>query len=405
MNVLAVNVGSTSLKFRLFDMPAEIVLASGRIERVGDRLSPVTWQARDGVRRRDERSCPDQRASIALAIELLTGGEEPSLASIGDLACVAFKAVHAEGISDTVIFDEGVLDAMAEYVPLAPMHNPPYIEAVRVFRDVAPTVPLVGVFEPAFHQTIPERARTYAIPWRWTEKYRIRRYGFHGASHRYVASHVPQLLGRPNDSLRIISCHLGGSSSVCAIDAGRSRDTSMGFSTQSGLPHATRSGDLDPFIPLYLMRKEGLDPEQVGHILATEGGLTGISGVGGDVRDLQWAAASGDDRAALALDVFVYELQKYVGAYYVVLGGLDVLALTGGIGENDVVLRARICAGLSALGVELDAERNECVGQEGVISKPESRVTVTVIAANEEVVIAREAIKLLGAAALGIVGR
>ncbi len=402
MKILAINVGSTSLKFRLFEMPAEIVLASGRIERVGDALSPVSWTVGESPHRREERSCPDQQAAIALALNILTQSADPVLSLVSDLACVAFKAVHAEGIADTVFFDDGVLAAMAEYIPLAPMHNPPYMEAVRVFGNLAPNVPLIGVFEPAFHRTIPDHARTYAIPWRWSEKYRIRRYGFHGASHRYVASRVPQLLGRADDRLRIISCHLGGSSSVCALEAGESRDTSMGFSTQSGLPHATRSGDLDPFVPLYLMQKEQLDPEQLGHILASEGGLSGISGMGGDVRDLERAAAQGDGRAALALDVFVYEIQKYVGAYFVALGGLDVLALTGGIGENGVALRARICAGLGCLGVDIDSERNEAVGSEGVISTPSSPVTVAVIAANEELVIAREAMKLLAGSAMAV---
>ena len=394
MKVLVVNVGSTSLKFRLFEMPDEAVLAEGSIERVGALVSPVVYRTRDGPTREAEIECPDQGTAIRHALRLMRspGGVLPDLA---DLAAVGFKPVHAKGISDAVFVDDEVIAAMEEYRLLAPAHNPPYVAAFRWFRDTLPATPLVGVFETAFHRTIPDYASTYGIPEAWRKKHAIRRYGFHGASHRYVSTRVPELLGRTTEELRIVSCHLGGSSSVCAIRGGVSLDTSMGFSPQSGLPSATRNGDLDPFIVLYVMAKEGWNPKQVGDVLTREGGLKGISGLGGDVRDLTAAAHGGDARAELALNVLAYETRKYIGAYAAVLGGIDVLAFTGGIGEHSAAMRTRICRGLEFLGVDLDSARNEGGGTDAVISPDGSRVIVAVIRANEELVVARETMRLL----------
>jgi acetate kinase len=392
MKVLVINVGSTSLKFRLFDMPAERELASGRVERVGSAESPCRVRLGAGPEQHGASVCPNQRAAITWAIEALTG-TEGVLQSLNDLDAVGFKPVHARGIAASVVVTDDVIAAMEDYTPLAPVHNPPYIEAFRIARELMPATPLVGVFEPAFHSTIPEHARTYAIPYEWTERHAIRRYGFHGASHRYMSERVPELVGRPREGLRIISCHLGGSSSLCAIRDGVSVDTSMGFSPQSGLPNANRSGDLDPFIILYLQARDGLSGQQISDALVKNGGLKGISGLSGDVRDLEKAASEGNRRAALALDVLVYEARKYVGAYAAVLGGLDVLAFTGGIGENATAVRARICEGLAFLGVELDGERNRVTGKDAVLSAPGSPVTVAAVLANEELVIARETVK------------
>jgi len=394
MRILVVNVGSTSLKFRLFEMPDETVLAEGKIERVGTPISPVTYRAGDESTREATIACPDQTTAIRHALSLMTGpgGVLPDLA---ELAAVGFKPVHAKGISDAVFIDDDVIAAMEEYSLVAPAHNPPCVGAFRIFRDMLPTTPLIGAFETAFHRTMPDYASTYGIPWEWGAKHGIRRYGFHGASHRYVATRVPQLLGRNADELRIVSCHLGGSSSVCAIKAGVSLDTSMGFSPQSGLPSAARSGDLDPFVVLYVMAKEGLTADEMGDVLAHKGGLKGISGLSGDIRDLIEAAHGGNLRAELALNVLAYETRRHIGAYAAVLEGLDVLAFTGGIGENSAEIRARTCRGLRFLGVELDRVRNENPGGEGVISPAGSRVVVAVIRANEELVIARETMGLL----------
>ncbi len=395
MKILVINVGSTSLKFRLFEMENESVLAVGKVDRVGSPVSAFSYQLGGGRKLERNIECPNQRAAIQQVIQTLTDSASGVLSNLEELDAVGFKPVHAKNIADSVFITEPIIQAMEEYTPLAPAHNPPYIEAFRIFQDVLPGKPLVGVFEPAFHKTLPDYARTYAIPYEWSEKHAIRRYGFHGASHRYISHRAPELVGRSRDDLRIISCHLGGSSSICAIKHGISIDTSMGFSPQSGLPNATRNGDLDPFILLYLMEKEKLSTDDIRRVLVQNGGLKGISGLSGDVRDLEQAAVEGNVRAALALNVLVYETKKYIGAYSAALEGLDVLAFTGGIGENGINVRQSICQGLEFLGVQLDPRRNQIRGKDAVISQEDSPVKVLVILANEELVIARESARLL----------
>jgi len=395
MKILVVNVGSTSLKVRLFDMQDESVLAAGKVERVGGPRSPVSCRLGDRPREEREIECPDQRFAIRYVLDLLTAPGKGVLSSLDELAAVGFKPVHAKNIADAVFVTDDVIAAMEEYVSLAPAHNPPYIQAFRIFQELLPGKPLVGVFEPSFHRTIPDYARTYGIPWEWTVKHAIRRYGFHGASHRYISWRAPQLVGLPAQDLRIISCHLGGSSSICAIQNGVSVDTSMGFSPQSGLPNATRIGDLDPFVVLYLMETEKLTIDQVRAELSENSGLRGISGLSGDVRDLEEAAAAGNARAELGLKVLVHETRKYIGAYTAVLGGADVLVFTGGIGENGISVRENICRGLGCLGIELDPARNNVTGRDAIISGEGSAVKVATIVANEELVIARETARLL----------
>ncbi len=395
MQILVVNVGSTSLKFRLFDMPQESITAVGKIERVGGPSSPFSFSKGGAPVREGECVCSNQQEAIEHALAMLTDPESGALDSLDDLDAIGFKPVHAKNIAGSVLVDEDVIRAMEEYVPLAPAHNPPYIDAFRIFQKLLPGKELVGVFEPAFHTSIPDYARTYGIPYAWTEKHAIRRYGFHGASHRFISQRVPELLDQPRESLRIISCHLGGSASICAIRGGVSVDTSMGFSPQAGLPNATRCGDLDPFILLYMMEKEGLTTNDLREQLTVNGGLAGISGLSGDIRDLEEAAQAGNQRAELGLGVLVHETRKYIGAYLAVLGGADVLAFTGGIGENGVQIRARICAGLEALGIRLDGSRNEVRSQETVISADESPVKIVVVPANEELIIARETVRLI----------
>lgn len=395
MKILVVNVGSTSLKFRLFDMKDESVLAAGKVERVGSAKSPATYQLGSKPRKEEEVECPSPRVAIQYVLQILTCPNEGVLSALDQLDAVGFKPVHAKNIAESVVVTNEVIRAMEEYIPVAPAHNPPYIEAFRIFQELLPNKTLVGVFEPAFHRTIPDYARTYGIPYAWSEKHAIRRYGFHGASHRYISWRAPQLVGRPKEDLRIISCHLGGSSSICAIKGGISIDTSMGFSPQCGLPNTTRNGDLDPFILLYMMEKEGMTANEIRTALSKNGGLKGISGLSGDVRDLEEAAASGNARADLALKVLAYETKKYIGAYTAVLGGLDVLAFTGGIGENGCNVRAGICGGLECLGIRLDLSKNNLRGQDGIISRDDSPVKVVAILANEELVIARETKRLL----------
>ncbi len=397
MKILVINVGSTSLKFRLFEMNSEAVLAAGKVDRVGSAVSVFSFQMGDRPKQEMEFQCPNQRTAIQHVLKAMTAPAICGLSNLEELDAIGFKPVHAKNIADSVFITEAIIQAMEEYTPLAPAHNPPYIEAFRIFQDLLPAKPLVGVFEPAFHKTIPDYARTYGIPYEWSEKHAIRRYGFHGASHRYVSHRAPEIVGRSREELRIISCHLGGSSSICAIKKGISIDTSMGFSPQSGLPNATRNGDLDPFILLYMIEKEGLSTNEIRTALAKNGGLKGISGLSGDIRDLEQAAAQGNSRASLALNVLVHEAKKYVGAYTAVLEGVDVLAFTGGIGENGVNVRAHICQGLESFGIDLDPERNEMRGKDGIISRDTSRVKVLTVLANEELVIARETARLLAA--------
>jgi acetate kinase len=394
MRILVVNVGSTSLKFRLFDMRDESVVAVGKVERVGSSKSPLTYQFRNLARKEEEIHSPNQRAAIKHVLKILTDPSGGVLSSLDQLDAIGFKPVHAKNIADSVIVTDEVIAAMEEYIPLAPAHNPPYIEAFRIFHELLPGKPLIGVFEPAFHRTIPDYARTYGIPFEWTEKHAIRRYGFHGASHRYISWRTQELVSNAKKELNVISCHLGGSSSICAIKGNQSIDTSMGFSPQSGLPNATRNGDLDPFILLYMMEKEGMTTQEVRAALSKNGGLKGISGLSGDVRDLEEAAAGGNQRANLALKVLIHETKKYIGAYTAILGGLDVLVFTGGIGENSCYIRQEVCSGLEFLGICLDETKNKIRGQESFISSDTSSVKVLVIPANEELVIARETARL-----------
>ncbi len=369
MNILAPNLGSTSLKWQLIEMPSERPLGRGRLERVGD-----------------------YRAAIE---QIDTGGAR--------IDAVAFKAVHAgPRYRGTFLVDDDVMRAQEEFLPAAPAHNAIYLAGIRAFRAALPGVPLVAAFETEFHATMPEYAARYGVPAEWRETYGVRRYGFHGASHRYVSERAPELLGRAGDSLRLVSCHLGGSSSICAILHGRSVDTTMGFSPQSGLENATRHGDLDVFAVLYMMERAGLSVEQTRGQLARTGGLAGLSGVaGGDVRDLEKAAGEGSSDAALALEVFSYQVRKTIGAYAAAMGGLDAIAFTGGIGENSARLRSACCAGLEFLGVKLAPERNERGAGDRLVSADDARVAVVALATNEELIVARRAYRFLTAPARG----
>ncbi|MCS6861357.1 MAG: acetate/propionate family kinase [Abditibacteriales bacterium] len=395
LKILICNIGSTSLKYQLFSMPDETVLAKGRVERIGSQRSPLQhWTVNGAVER--EVPVPTYKDAVQTALSLLTDAQLGCLGRLDELSGVGFKTVHAGDVRGAVRLTEDVLAKMEEYTPVVPAHNPPYLRAIRIFQELLPHVPLVGVFEPHFHVTMPEYAAIYGIPYEWTTRFGIRRYGFHGASHHYVAERVPQRLGVPPASLKIISCHLGGSSSICAIDGGKSVDTSMGFSAQSGLFMARRAGDFDLFAIPFLQSK-GLTLGEIFDALSRNGGLLGVSGVSEDMRDLEEAAAQGNARAQLAIDAFVYGVKKYIGSYVAALNGVDVLAFTGGMGERGVNIRARICRDLDYLGIRLDDARNAaCVGTEGIISPDDARVQVMVVPANEEIIVARETVKVLG---------
>jgi len=397
VKVLVPNLGSTSLKYQLLEMEGERALARGKIERIGSSQAIVTTWDAEGKPTQHTTAIPDHRTAIQLLIDRLGGSAKSTT-----IDAVGFKAVHGgPKYRGSFQVDDDLLAAMKEFVPVAPVHNPVYIQAMEIFREILPGVPMVAVFEPGFHATIPERAYVYGVPYEWQEKYGVRRYGFHGSSHRYVSQRVPQMLHRPAAGLRLVSCHLGGSSSICAIQDGVSVDSSFGFSAQSGIEHAARCGDLDPFVVLYVMEKEKLTTAQVGELLCKKGGLLGISGLSNDLRDLEEAATNGHARAALAIDVMVYEIKKYIGAFAAVMGGLDAVAFAGGIGENSSRVRREVCRGLDFLGLRLDEEKNGAPGAgDRIISSPDSKVSVLVVYTNEEIVVARETVRVLRSAAL-----
>ncbi len=381
--ILVANIGSTSFKFRLIEMPGERVLAKGGVERIGSVDSP--WKAQIGSEpeQKGTAALPDHGAAIAL-VEKLLGGFD-------GLAAVGFKPVMARGISGTQVLDERVLRAMEEINTLLPAHNPPYVAAVRSFHKSHPKLPCIGTFETAFYDDVPVENTRYPVPREWEAKYGIRRQGFHGASHRFVTQRCAELRG--TDKLRLISCHLGGSSSIACVRDGKAIDSSWGMTPQSGLPQNNRVGDFDVFALIYLARDLGLGIDAVEKALTSQAGLKGLSGLAtGDIRDLLEASAKGNTDAAVALDVFVAAIRKYIGQFLVELNGADALIFTAGIAENNPILREKICANLDFCGLELDREANSRVrAEEAVISTPRSKVEVRVIPTNEEIIIARNA--------------
>lgn len=395
MKVLVANLGSTSFKFRVFEMRSETEIARGGTERIGADNSRSfgtigTWNGEE------ERPMPDHAAALDWALQQLTSSAHGCLASADEVAAIGFKAVHGGRYSGVQLVTDDVLDAMDEMAAVAPAHNPPYVAAMRLLRQRFPQLPLVAAFETDFHASIPPRNRAYAIDPDLAAACHIARHGFHGASHRYIAQRMAQLLRR--DDARIISLHLGGSSSLCAIRKGRSVATSMGMSPQTGLPQGTRVGDFDPFALPLLMQRTGDTLEATLAKLATRGGLLGLSGISADMRDLQQAAAEGNPRAKLAIGVYVAAIRHKLGAYLVELGGAEAIAFTGGIGERGAAIRSAVCANLDFCGVLLDPTRNESAQGETPIHAADSQVQIWVTPTNEELVVARQTQQLLGSA-------
>jgi acetate kinase len=387
--LLVANIGSTSFKFRLFEMPSERLLARGGADRIGAAESEWSFAA-TGAEASKGAACFTGYADAIAHFERLLR-EAGVIDSFRDLAAVGFKPVMARDISGTQIFDERVLAAMEALYTLFPAHNPPYVNAVREFQRLYPGLPCIGTFETAFYDHLPRAATRFPVPLEWERKYGIRRTGFHGASHRFVTERAAELRG--SKQLKMVSCHLGGSSSICAVRDGKAVDSSWGMTPQSGLPQNNRSGDLDVFGVIHLVRNLGLDLADVEKQLGTASGLKGMSGLdSGDFRDLRAAAEAGNEDAASAIEVFVSAVRGYIGRFLVALDGCDVLVFTAGIGENNADLRAAICRDMSFCGLELDAAANAaCKATEAVISTPASRIEVRVIPTNEEIVIARNA--------------
>lgn len=379
LQIIVCNAGSTSLKFKVYDYPGKKVLFTGKVERVGDaRGALYTFTDANGNKKYDDHArAMTYREGIDLFLKDIGGADKAD--------AVAFKAVLAQGFPGVHEIDENVMESMRRGLSIAPVHNSAYLGAIEAFMELAPKARLIASFETAFHQTVPEKRYIYPVPYEWYEKHGVRRMGYHGASHSYVASKL-------SGYKRVISCHLGGSSSLCAILDGKSMNNSFGLSLQAGVPHVSRAGDIDPFIMPYLL-KEGMPYEEIMKGLEGTGGLKGVSGTSGDMRDLREEAAKGNERAKLAIDIFVEGVRNYIGAYALQLGGVDAIAFTAGIGENDAQTRKEILEGLEFLGIELDEEKNRKSLEN--IEKDSSRVKVFVIRADEESVVADNAYKLI----------
>ncbi len=387
MKILVANLGSTSFKYRLFDMASEHQLAKGGIDRIGQSESHCTVEM-GGIHSESHEQIPNHAVAVGKCLEQLTDKEHGCISSVSEVAAIGFKAVFAGNLSGVRIVDEQLLLKMEQLADIAPAHNPPYARAMRELQSAFPNIPLVAALETAFHDTIPESNRLYAVPYEWNENHEVKRWGFHGASHRFIATRTAEILSR--DDLKIISCHLGGSNSLCAIENGKSIANSLGMSPQSGLPHNNRVGDFDPFALPVLMKATGKSLEELLNDLATNSGLLGLSGFSRDVRDLEQAASEGHQRANLALNTFSMAIKHYLGAYLAILGGADAIVFTGGIGENSQRIRAAAIGNMDYAGIQLDENRNQNINGETKISSDESRTQVWVIPTNEELIVARQ---------------
>lgn len=393
MNVLVINCGSSSLKFQLINSETEGVLAKGLCERIGID-GKLTYSPQGGEKENSDKPMPTHTEAIQYVIEALTNSKTGVIKSLDEIQAVGHRVVHGgEKFASSTVITEEVLKAVEECNDLAPLHNPANLIGIRACQKLMPNVPMVGVFDTAFHQTMPERAYMYGLPYEYYEKYKVRRYGFHGTSHSFVSARAAEILDR--DDAKVIVCHLGNGSSICAVDAGKSVDTSMGLTPLEGLVMGTRSGDIDPTIMEFLAQKENLDIAGVMNVLNKKSGVAGLSGVSSDFRDLGEAADAGNHRAKVALEVFSYRVAKYVGSYAAAMKGVDLIAFTAGIGENDAVVREMVSEQLEFLGFTLDKAANNVRGEEKEISTPDSNVKVFVIPTNEELAIARETVALV----------
>ena len=396
MNILVINCGSSSLKYQLIDMNGEKVLAKGLVERIGIDGSKIKHDTTGKERVIIEESMENHKKALELVLQAIVDEKYGAIKSMDEIGAVGHRVVHGgEDFASSVIIDDAVMDALERNIELAPLHNPPNIMGIEACKELMPNTPMVAVFDTAFHQTIPAENFIYPLPFKYYEKYKIRRYGFHGTSHKYVSLRAAEILGKDIEDLNIVTAHLGNGSSVTAVEGGKSVDTSMGFTPLEGLAMGSRSGDIDPAIIPFIMEKEKLSFDEVNKMLNKESGVLGISGVSSDFRDLEKAADEGNKRAKLALDVFANRVTKYVAAYAAQMCKIDVLVFTAGIGENDPRTRELICDGLECLNIILDKELNNVRGQEAIISKNVGGVTIMVIPTNEELMIARDTLGLV----------
>lgn len=389
---MAINAGSSSLKFQLFEMPSETVLTKGLVERIGLDNAVFTISV-NGEKQTDITEIPDHAVAVKILVEKLLS--QNIIQSYDEITGVGHRVVHGgEKFANSVLITDETLAEIEALSDLAPLHNPANIVGIKAFQDILPNVPAVAVFDTAFHQTMPEKSFLYSLPYEYYEKYGVRKYGFHGTSHKYVSERAAELLGRPIEQLRLISCHLGNGASIAAIEGGKSIDTSMGFTPLAGVAMGTRSGNIDPALIPFIMEKTGKTADEVLNVLNKESGLLGVSGISSDLRDLIKASAEGNERAETALEVFASRIHKYIGSYAARMSGVDAIIFTAGIGENSDVVRARVLRGLEFMGVYWDPALNSVQGEEAFISYPHSPVKVMVIPTDEEVMIARDVTRL-----------
>ena len=395
MNVLVINCGSSSLKYQVINSDSEEVLAKGLCERIGID-GRLVYQPQGGEKEITDAPMPTHKEAVQMVLDALTNEKTGALKSLDEIDAIGHRIVHGgEKFTASTLINDEVIGTVEECNDLAPLHNPANIIGINACRELMPSVPMVGVFDTAFHQTMPQEAYMYGVPYEYYEKYKVRKYGFHGTSHSFVSKRVAEVMGKDYASLKTIVCHLGNGASICAVQNGKSVDTSMGLSPLEGLIMGTRSGDIDPSAVEFIANKEGLDLAGILNVLNKKSGVEGISGVSSDFRDLEKAATEGNERAELAIDMFAYRVAKYVGSYAAAMNGVDVICFTAGIGENTGFIRKKVCDRLEFLGITLDAAANDTHGEEIKISTDDSKVAVYVIPTNEELAIARETVALV----------
>ena len=395
MKILVLNCGSSSLKYQLINMENEEVLASGKYERIGEKEAFITHKV-NGQKIKIDNPAYNHTEAIKFTLDQLLNPEYKVIDSLEEINAIGHRLVHGgEKISDSVVIDAHVIEVLKEYTDLAPLHNPACILGIEACKEVMPDKPMVGVFDTAFHYSIPKERYIYPVPYEYYKKYSIRKYGFHGTSHKYVSQRLAEIENKPIEDMKIVTCHLGQGSSICAIEDGKSVDTSMGLTPLGGIPMVTRSGDLDPSVLLYIMKKEKLSAQEMEDILNKKSGVSGISGLAPDFRVIEQAANDGDEKAQIAMDNFKYSVASFIAKYAVAMNGIDSIIFTGGVGENQINIRKGICEQLKFMGVELDNEKNQIRSEEKLISKDTSKVKVYVIPTNEELMIAKETQRLI----------
>ncbi|KUK21841.1 MAG: acetate kinase [Pseudothermotoga sp.] len=390
VKILVVNCGSSSVKYQFIDMKGEKVLCKGLAERVGIEGSRLVHKVNED-KHVIEKPMKDHEEALKLILETLLDREIGVIRDLSEISAVGHRVVHgAERFASSILIDEEVMKVLEENIHLAPLHNPPNIMGIKAVQKLLPQVPNVGVFDTAFHQSMPRKAFLYPLPYEFYEKYRIRRYGFHGTSHRYVSKRAAEILGRDYYDFKVITCHLGNGASIAAIRHGKSIDTSMGFTPLEGLVMGTRSGDIDPAIVIYMQQNLSIPVEEVYNILNKKSGVLGLSKLSSDMRDIEDAAESGNEMAQLALEIYIYRIAKYIGAYTAAMNGVDAIVFTAGVGENSPYVREKVCDYLGFLGVKIDRNLNNMKGVERIVSTPDSRVAILIVPTNEELVIARD---------------